>query len=149
MADGHGGHRTPAHPAPVSGPGALSRRTDGGPTQPPQVAPGGPYGSRQDMMSLQQSAPMQGGGGATPVAADLPSLDAPTANPGEPVTAGADAGPGIGAAAAGIVDPQTASLQEIAHLVPSLDFIANLPGATQETRDWVRALKVRMSGLPQ
>ena len=95
----HGGYRRPEHPAAVSGPGALSARTDGGPTQPPQVAAGGPYGSRQEQMAVQQGAPLQGGGGSTP--APVP-FDAPTANPGEPVTAGADLGPGIGPVAAGI-----------------------------------------------
>ena len=146
----HGGYRKPEHPAPVSGPGSLSARTDGGPaTQPPMVADGGPYGSRQDMLGLQGGAPMQGGGGATPVAANLPALTDPTANPSEPVTAGAAEGPGIGPQAAGIADPQTASLQQMASLMPSLDFIANLPEATQETKDWVRALKVRMSGMGQ
>lgn len=112
------------------------------------VAPGGPYGSRQDMLGIQSGAPMQGGGASTPVA-NLTPLDAPTANPAEPVTAGADAGPGISAQAAGIADTQTASLQEMASILPSLDFIANLPGSTQETKDWVRALKVRMSGVQQ
>ena len=29
----HGGKRTPGNPAPVSGPGQLSQRTDGGPQQ--------------------------------------------------------------------------------------------------------------------
>ena len=33
MAEQHGGKRTPRNPAPVSGPGRLSRRTDGGPAQ--------------------------------------------------------------------------------------------------------------------
>lgn len=113
------------------------------------VASGGPYGSRQDMLGIQGGAPMQGGGGATPAPAPLVPLDAPTANPNEPVTAGADAGPGISAASAGITDSQTASLQQVASLLPSLDFVANLPEATQETKDWVRALKVKLSGLPQ
>ena len=30
MANGRGGYRQPSNPAPVSGPGALSKRTDGG-----------------------------------------------------------------------------------------------------------------------
>jgi hypothetical protein len=37
MANGHGGPRTPANPAPVSGPGALSKRTDG--AQPKMQSP--------------------------------------------------------------------------------------------------------------
>lgn len=31
MTDGRGGYRRPTNPAPASGPGALSQRTDGGP----------------------------------------------------------------------------------------------------------------------
>ena len=33
MPNGHGGYRKPEHPAPASGPGRLSKRTDGGPGQ--------------------------------------------------------------------------------------------------------------------
>ena len=42
MADGHGGYRRPTNPSPVSGPGALSRRTDG--QQPTQDLPNAKYG---------------------------------------------------------------------------------------------------------
>lgn len=92
---GRGGRRTPAQPAPVSGPGALARRTDGGPAQPTRVAPGGQYGARQAMESLQQAAPMAAGGGGqpspstnSPTAAPLPAAFAPTQRPNEPITAG-------------------------------------------------------------
>jgi hypothetical protein len=88
----HGGYRKPAHPAPVSGPGRLSRRTDGGPgdKQPMRYIAGGPnYGDGQDMADIQGGAPL--------AAADTPPptpLSAPTARPDEPVTAGASFGPG-------------------------------------------------------
>ena len=141
MADGHGGQRTPANPAPVSGPGALSQRTDGGPTsQPPMVAAGGPYGSRQDMMAIQSGAPMAGGGGA-----GLPPLDAPSARPDEPVTAGVDAGPGIGMAAAGIPTDKQITDDQLRPLLRSLELVANLPGSNAETRSFVRNLKARLS----
>lgn len=152
MTNGHGGHRTPSNPAPVSGPGALSRRTDGGPTsQPPMVANGGPYGSRQEMESIQSGATMQGGGGgntapAGPTPAEMIPFGAPTQNPGEPVTAGADLGPGIGQQAAGIYNDSDATLQQLAPLVRSLEAVANLPTATPETRSYVRALKARLAG---
>ncbi len=55
-------HRTtPDRPAAVSGPGALSQRTDGGPgsdTQPIRVAAGGPFGSRQELEESQRAAPL-------------------------------------------------------------------------------------------
>lgn len=146
MANGHGGQRTPAHPAPVSGPGALSQRTDGGATsQPAMVADGGPYGSRKDMESIQSGAPMQGTQ-AGPTPADLIPFGAPTQNPGEPVTAGAALGPGIGPEAAGISSDSDQTLDQLAGLLPSLAVIANLPSATPEVRSYYRALKARVSG---
>lgn len=142
MANGHGGYRRPGNPAPVSGPGALSRRTDGGPTQPIRVAPGGEYGSRQEMQAIQGGADMQGGGGNT---APVVPFDAPTQNPNEPVTAGADAGPGIGAQAAGIASDTQMSNEQLRPLMRSLELLANLPGSNPETRSFVRLLKARLS----
>jgi len=43
-----GGYREPSNPAPVSGPGALSQRTDGGPTQGAKYISGLPYGQGQE-----------------------------------------------------------------------------------------------------
>lgn len=142
MAQGdgsHGGYRRPENPAPVSGPGALSARTDGGAaTQPTMVASGGPYGSRQEMENLQGSAPMQG---TPPV-----PFGAASQFPDEPVTAGAPEGPGFGPEAAGIATDSDATLEQLAPLVNSLELMANLPSATPETRAWVRVLKARMAG---
>lgn len=93
-----GGRRTPANPAPVSGPGALSRRTDGGAGQPIRVAPGGAYGARQASVALQQAAPLQAGpprptgqGTVAPAGLPMPNVFAPTNRPAEPPTAGATA----------------------------------------------------------
>jgi hypothetical protein len=146
MANGHGGQRTPAHPAPVSGPGALSQRTDGGATsQPPMVANGGPYGSRQEMESIQGGAPLAAAP-AGPTPADLIPFGAPSQNPGEPITAGAALGPGIGPEAAGISSDSDQTLDQLAGLLPSLGVIANLPSATPEVRAYYRALKARVTG---
>ena len=139
----HGGYRKPSHPAAVSGPGALSARTDGGAaTQPEMLASGGPYGSRQEMQSIQGGAAMQG---TAPSPSPTP-LDAPTANPNEPVTAGAAAGPGIGPEAAGIMSDKTATDERLRPLMRSLELVANLPGSTAETRSVVRLLKARLGG---
>lgn len=57
----HGGRRIPDEPAPVSGPGGLSQRTDGGPgnaRQPIRVGPGNPHGERQEMEDMQRAAPL-------------------------------------------------------------------------------------------
>lgn len=95
MARRRGGYQRPSNPAPVSGPGALSERTDGGPSQPIREIPGGQYGDRQANAELQASAPMavQGGpqqqaGGQpapAPAAAPLPDLTGPTTMPQRPV----------------------------------------------------------------
>lgn len=148
MANGHGGQRTPANPAAASGPGALSQRTDGGATQAPQVAGGGEYGERAEMMDLQSGAAMQGGGGGPapgPSRDQLTPLGAPSGRPDEPVTAGADAGAGIGARAAGILGEKEITDQKLRPLMHSLEVMANLPGSNAETRALVRNLKARLS----
>lgn len=104
MAEGHGGMRRPSNPAPVSGPGALSRRTDG---QGAKYMAGGEYGEGQEMMDLQTSAPMAKSPevrprrrAAAPPAVEMgpapTPLFAPTQRPDEPITAGAPFGPGPG-----------------------------------------------------
>lgn len=142
MANGHGGSRTPANPAPVSGPGALSRRTDGGATsQPVMVAPGGEYGSRQEMESIQSGANMA----QAPATPRPPALTDPTAYPDEPITAGAALGPGMGPQAAGIKSDYDITNDKLRPLVHSLEIIANLPQSNPETRAYVRALKARLA----
>lgn len=110
---GRGGYQAPAAPAAVSGPGALSARTDGGPGQKitPTLSnrPGGQQGDRQASIEQQRMAPLRqggvaapappaGGGMADPATAEAPPLGVdpfgPTDRPWEPVTAGAQLGPG-------------------------------------------------------
>ena len=92
-----GGYRQPNNPAPVSGPGALSERTDGGATegmtQPQQKYTGFAYGSNKGLAEQQSGASMAGN--PYPMA-DIVPLSAPTQRPDEPVTAGIDSGPGPG-----------------------------------------------------
>jgi hypothetical protein len=126
MAEGHGGMRRPNNPAPVSGPGRLSRRTDG---QGAMYMAGGEYGEGQEMMDLQTSAPMskteapaarpraRAGRQAAPEAAMPTPLFAPTERPDEPITAGAPFGPGPGPAQQPMVS--SASLAAtLAKLIP-------------------------------
>ena len=90
-----GGYREPSKPAAVSGPGALSARTDGGAgskTQPIRRIPGQAYGEGQALVEQQQSAPL-------PVARKTQqptrlNIFAPTERPAEPITEGAMLGPG-------------------------------------------------------
>ena len=103
MANGQGGMRTPRNPAPVSGPGRLSRRTDGVPQQTTTEMTGMGYGENADYNDIQSSAPLaatppparQRGASrqAQPQPQTVP-LMAPTRRPTEPLTAGASFGPG-------------------------------------------------------
>lgn len=82
----------PQNPAPVSGPGALSRRTDGGPgnaAQPISAAPGQPFGDRGAQEAQQQAARMAG-------QPQRPDVFGPSTAPDEPITAGVGIGPGPG-----------------------------------------------------
>ena len=102
--EGRGGYRAPSNPAAVSGPGALSQRTDGGPTQAARYIPGLPYGQGQETYSNQLAAPMAGNpmsgsamGNSGLVQMEMPTeLMAPTQRPDEPITAGIDIGEGPG-----------------------------------------------------
>lgn len=143
MANGHGGQRTPSDPAPVSGPGAMSQRTDspavGG--QPQMIASGGAYGDRTEMQNIQSGAEMAQ---ASPLPRP-PGLHDPTAYPEEPITAGAEMGPGMGPQAAGIKSDFDITNDKLRPLVHSLEIIANLPQSNPETRAYVRALKARLA----
>lgn len=89
--------------SPVSGPGPLSQRTD---RQPISVPTGLPYGDAQQLHATEAAAPMQAtpsvpsmqlsapgaGGGAPPP--PPPMINDPSHRPNEPVTHGADYGPG-------------------------------------------------------
>lgn len=119
-----GGYRPPANPAAVSGPGALSRRTDGAPGQTPMPVTGQPYGAGQELQEQQRMAPMSDvrEGRGAPAGAPTPqpqaqapqggppqggpprqagpgqvvSLEAESERPHEPITAGAPFGAGPG-----------------------------------------------------
>lgn len=98
MAEQRGGYRQPNNPAPVSGPGALSKRTDGGATegmqtQGPKYMAGLGYGQGGNM-EQQQGAPMAGN--PVPELPPMTPLMAPTERPTEPITHGVDIGPGAG-----------------------------------------------------
>lgn len=111
MANGHGGARTPAKPAPVSGPGKYSRRTDGGPAQVLSAAPNQDYGEAKQQLNEQRLAPMAGTqptsapavqpGQAPDEGPQMPAFSGPglldpSQRPNEPTTTGVDIGPGAG-----------------------------------------------------
>ena len=144
MANGHGGSRTPAKPAPVSGPGAHSKRTDGGPGQAIRDLPDAAYGEAATFRSDQQGAALASAPSpqvqpqANPLAGVVP-LGAPTQQPGVPVTDGADAGLGAGSSALGLpMDPEKQDAQHFARYLPVLLDIANNQNTSPGTKAFVR-----------
>ncbi len=146
-----GGYRPPTSPAPVSGPGRLSRRTDG--KQAVQTLPDADYGEQATFRQDQQGAPMAAApGGADAQAmvspADLSSIvpmGAPTANAGEPVTAGAAAGAGPGMEALGLDSAENdPGVQNLRRILPSLELMASLPTAGEAARAFVRRVRASM-----
>jgi hypothetical protein len=143
-----GGYRQPGNPAPVSGPGALSKRTDGGPGQPVRAPSGGKYGERQALEQMQQGAPMSaspGGDVGTPEMADLTAglvgFDAATQDPDTPVTAGATMGDGPGLEALGLPNAPSQDLRRLVAYLPVFEHMANQPGSSKAARNLVRQLK--------
>lgn len=143
--NGHGGHRTPSKPAPVSGPGRLSRRTDGGPASLPAVSlPDAGYGENKSFVAAEQGAPMGGGPSAPPAAAGTLSpaaggqpapqpipINAPSAMPGQPVTHGANLGPGPAMSSLGLGSPVQANWANVRDVMQAL---AAKPGASPATQ---------------
>lgn len=149
MADQRGGYRQPSNPAPVSGPGKLSRRTDGGPgKQPIRALPDAAYGEQQTYRQDQAGAPMarapQGPQGAPQPAADLSSVvpfGAASGRPDEPVTAGAAAGPGAGPEALGLGPQADPGIQYLRSQIPMFEAAAGLPQSSFGFRQFVRRLR--------
>ena len=145
MANGHGGQRTPANPAAVSGPGAHSQRTDGRPQM--MDLPNAKYGEAANFQAIQQGAAMgapatpTSGGGGMPAATPTPLGD-PSQSPDQPVTAGANAGAGPGMDTLGL--PQDGFSEDVKkRLGPLLPFLirkADDPRASDELRAQVRFL---------
>ena len=144
-----GGYREPANPAPVSGPGALSRRTDGRPNV--QSLPDARYGEQQAFREQQNAAPMGSGTGPRPGAGgDIPldtsgvvGLDAPSQWDDVPVTDGAAEGEGAGPEIFGPgLEPLSPEDRErLASYMPAFMTLASQPGASKQTREFVRRLR--------
>lgn len=147
----------PQNPAGVSGPGALSKRTDGGPAQALRDLPDAKYGENSQFQALQQGASLSASpspqGQAqpfdpnslppNPAAAQVTPLSAPTARPDEPVTSGAALGPGAGPSALGGQPAQVADqdMGKISQSLPLFEMMANMNDALPSTRLFVNLLK--------
>lgn len=70
-----------------------------------------------------------------------PLLPQPSVNPGEPVTTGLDTGPGAGSSILAMPDPTKADVQTWRAYLPTLEYLASLPGSTASTRNFVRRLR--------
>lgn len=141
-----GGYRKPGNPAPVSGPGALSRRTDG------RVAEGFSYGMNKQINEQAASAPMAKAPQPRPASASkmmsaspLPPvtpITAETMDPNDPITNGVPVGPGAnsipGLPSGPVQDPD---INMIRDYYPMLEFWASQPGTSQATKDYVQYLR--------
>jgi hypothetical protein len=140
-----GGYRKPGKPAPVSGPGALSRRTDG------RVAEGYAYGMNKQINEQAAAAPMAkaptfNAGSArmgemrslapvTPITAETMDVNDPITN-GVPVGPGANSIPGMPSG-----PTQDPDINMIRDYYPMLEFWASQPGTSQATKDYVQYLR--------
>lgn len=151
-----GGRRTPNNPAPVSGPGQLSRRTDGGPQQTAATMTGMPYGENAEFNTMQSQAPLSAAGqttargtrGAKPTGSPMVPLFSPTQRPDEPVTDGATFGPGAGP----MQNPGMSSIVEadarlLSRYMPDLMVMADDPSTPDGFRRFVRHLRNMQSGF--
>jgi hypothetical protein len=145
-----GGYRKPGKPAPVSGPGKLSQRTDG------RVAEGFAYGMNKQINEQAASAPMAKAPrptpGAQPINVAPPQtpvtpLTSATMNPDESVMAGINMGAGPGSEALMLPSNQENSAEfnnSIASYYPVLSYVASRPDTSPETR---RILAIVMNGI--
>jgi len=142
-----GGYRQPANPAPVSGPGPMSQRTDRG--QPIRDPEGLPYGDNRELRTVQGAAPMSQAGAQTGPASPAvqlaqmsPDLYAPTDRPGEPLTSGVDFGPGVGSSAMGPQRmPEGPTKERLLAMMPVLAAAAEQSYASDELRAVVNMMR--------
>lgn len=146
----HGGKRTPRDPAPVSGPGRMSRRTDGGPQQTTVPMTGMGYGENADFNEMQSAAPLAAAPAVSNTRARSTSptgqraaatpLFAPTQRPEEPITAGAPFGPGPGPEEPAM-SPQAEDMKMLKNYLPDLEIAASLSGAPKTFQSLVAYLR--------
>jgi len=150
----HGGYRRPTNPAATTGPGRLSRRTDG--RQPISDLPDAGYGENKEYRAMQAGAPMNGDIGSGGVAAGGPAAPGPdlsqlipfgadSQRPMEDIFAGMSGGPGAGPSTLGgpspLTDDQRARLRAF---LPALVVLASRDDADQNTRRLVRQLRAEL-----
>lgn len=146
----------PQNPAQVSGPGPMSKRTDGGAAQALRDLPDSRYGENSQFQSLQQGASLsaspspqgqgqpldQGSLPPNPLAGQVTPLSAPSGRPNEPVTSGASMGPGPGTSALGMSPAQTEAqtISKVSQSRAYFEMLANMNNADPSTRLFVNLL---------
>jgi hypothetical protein len=151
MAENRGGYRKPNNPAPVSGPGKFSRRTDGGPMdnkQPQRYMQGDGYGQSKELNELQAGAPLAGAPSRLPSQGQprkqmpMPTpFGAATERPDEPITAGAPVGQGPNELDLPTSQANVQDKQKLYVMLQILDRAASQPGASVATQNLVRRLR--------
>jgi hypothetical protein len=149
-----GGYRKPGSPAAVSGPGALSQRTDGRPTATSlEQLSSGKYGETQDLSQVAGGAAVSGPSmGNQALASALQGgglgFGQGTAQPQTPVTDGAQYGAGAGADALNANNPTRATAQQLAQkgILAVMVKVADSDDASAEYKQYVRTL---LAALPQ
>lgn len=129
----------------VSGPSSYSKRTDVGT---PEMKLGSiAYGEGKETQELKSGAPLAKTPDVTPSQAPavqrapLTSLYAPTEMPDVPVTEGIDMGAGAGSEVLALRRPDdTNFIASITAYKPVLNFIADQPNTSPETRAAIRQL---------
>lgn len=120
----------------MSPPGAMSQRTDMQP-QGSMDLPNAGYGEAKAFSEIQAGAPMQGAASMP----RLPSLFAPTERPDQPLTAGADIGPGPGSDVLPQDQAFTRDMQKIAEYLPAFERMAASDDAPETFRRFVRFVR--------
>ena len=126
----------------VSGPGRYARRTD------LQYSPDA-YGEGVAMQQQKAGAPLAKSGGVklseaptvSPAQPPVTGLYEPTQRPNEPITHGVDMGAGAGSEALAMRQPDDTNFRSaIQSSKPVLNYIADLPNTSPETRQAIRQL---------
>jgi len=129
MATANGGFNEAG--APLSPPGALSQRTDID-SQAPMDLPDAGYGEQAEFQEIQGGAPM---------AAAPDNLFSPSARPGEPLTSGANTGPGAGLDAVRTPDTMQSDIALIAQYLPALERVEKRDDTPESFRKFVRYVR--------
>jgi hypothetical protein len=137
--------------AEVAGPGQFSKRTDRAVGDANRNLPDAGYGEQaqyqaaQEGMQKPQEVNVQGmnfGDLFGNPAASVTPLDAESTRPEEPVTQGADLGPGEDSST--LASSQQSTDPTMASYMFALKFIADRPGTSDSARNLVRNLRSRM-----